>query len=66
MATGLVGACILVAAIVVPFNEQTRASTEAGVMIGTAATTQRGEPLVSPSLNRDYERSPREPGDARE
>lgn len=42
---GVTGACILLTLIVVPFNEQTRASTEAGVMVGVAATQQGDRPL---------------------
>ena len=62
--TGLVATSALMLFVVARMNEQTRASTEAGVMIGTAATAQSGEPLVSPNYNRDYTRAPREPGDA--
>jgi len=60
-AGGVVGACALVTFIIVPFNEQTRASTEAGVMIGTATRTQSREPMTE--LPR-YEHGRREPGDA--
>ena len=62
--TGLAATSALMLFVVARMNEQTRASTEAGVMIGTAATAQNGEPLVSPNYNRDYPRAPREPGDA--
>ena len=44
-AGGVVSACALLVFIVVPFNEQTRASTEAGVMVGVAATQQSDRPL---------------------
>lgn len=45
LTVGIVGACVLLTFIVVPFNEQTRASTEAGVMVGVAATQQTDRPL---------------------
>jgi hypothetical protein len=50
---GVVGACALLTFIVVPFNEQTRASTEAGVMIGTATRSQAGEPVTFTERPRD-------------
>ena len=59
-AAGVVGACALLAFVVVPFNAQTRASTEAGVMMGVASQQQTDRPVGAPN----YERTRREPADA--